>query len=255
MHGYIYKISNTINDRVYIGKTEETVERRFYEHKMNVRLGKRQGKLYSAMKSYGVDCFYVETIDEANSREELCSKEKYWIQVYNSIQCGYNISNGGDGGCTWDQKGCKTVYKDGEYRRIHRDLVASYLEDGWVIRSKKTGRSSVKNTKWIHKDSEQKRVKLDELQLFLDDGWCIGYCEEAKKNLSNSHLGKEPSNKGVPCKESVKEKLHDIWIGSKHMNNGVDDRLIKKDEIEDFLNRGFVFGRLKKDREGGDVNE
>ena len=75
--GYIYKITNSANSKIYIGKTEETISIRFAEHLSAVKIGKKQTRLYSAMKSYGVDKFIVEEIDSADSREELNEKEKY----------------------------------------------------------------------------------------------------------------------------------------------------------------------------------
>ena len=75
--GYIYKITNTVNNKIYIGKTEETIERRFYEHKLNVKTGHKRSRLYSAMKHYGFDKFIVEELDHSDSSDELCEKERY----------------------------------------------------------------------------------------------------------------------------------------------------------------------------------
>ena len=58
--GYIYKIINTVNNKIYIGKTEETIERRLYEHKLCVKTGSKRSRLYSAMKHYGVDKFIAD---------------------------------------------------------------------------------------------------------------------------------------------------------------------------------------------------
>lgn len=73
--GFIYKITNTVNGKIYVGKTTETIERRFYEHKLSVKTGKKQSKLYSAMKHYGIDNFVVEEIDQSDDYNELCNKE------------------------------------------------------------------------------------------------------------------------------------------------------------------------------------
>ena len=75
--GYIYKIINTVNNKIYIGKTEETIERRLYEHKLCVKTGSKRSRLYSAMKHYGVDKFIAEELDRSDSSDELCEKERY----------------------------------------------------------------------------------------------------------------------------------------------------------------------------------
>lgn len=94
---YIYKIINTVNNKVYIGKTERAVSIRFKEHcrasqRYDEDLGKRP--LYSAMKKYGVDKFIVEEIEETDCPEE---RERYWIEYYGSFKTGYNATSGGDG--------------------------------------------------------------------------------------------------------------------------------------------------------------
>lgn len=95
---YIYKITNQINKKVYIGKTERTIEVRWREHKKN----KNQKKLahlplYKALNRYGVENFTIEEIEECDV-EQLDEREIYWIAQYNSYGDGYNCTGGGEGG-------------------------------------------------------------------------------------------------------------------------------------------------------------
>ena len=54
MNGFIYKITNTINNKVYIGKTLSSIEKRFTEHKEDSRRPQEQIRpLYRAMNKYG----------------------------------------------------------------------------------------------------------------------------------------------------------------------------------------------------------
>ena len=96
MYGYIYKVSNTVNSKPYIGQTTRTPEERFEEHlKACTAKARCEQKFYAAIVELGKDKFYVETIDCAKSQEELNEKEKYWIKYYNSIENGYNSIPGG----------------------------------------------------------------------------------------------------------------------------------------------------------------
>lgn len=60
--GYIYKITNNINSKVYIGQTIGTIEKRFNEHKRAAIKGCHYA-LHRAIKKYGIDNFSVEEIE------------------------------------------------------------------------------------------------------------------------------------------------------------------------------------------------
>lgn len=94
--GYIYIIKNTINDKVYIGQTTNTIEYRFHQHLDNVERTYKQGHLYSAMRKYGKNNFFIEMIEQVPDKD-LNEREKYWIKYYDSFNNGYNSTIGGDG--------------------------------------------------------------------------------------------------------------------------------------------------------------
>ena len=97
MTGYIYKITNDINNKVYIGKTLLDIEKRFKEHKQDSHRRLEENRpLYRAMNKYGQEHFSIELIEECLI-EELSDKEIYWIDFYNSYKNGYNATLGGDG--------------------------------------------------------------------------------------------------------------------------------------------------------------
>ena len=95
---YIYKTTNLINSKIYIGQQT---------HKRWSYLG--SGKILKlAIKKYGRENFKKEIIEICNSIEELNEKEIYWIKIFNSIDknIGYNIAFGGGGklGCFHSEK-------------------------------------------------------------------------------------------------------------------------------------------------------
>lgn len=92
---YIYKITNDINGKIYIGKTEHSIDKRFKEHchdRLNRKYEKRP--LYAAMNKYGIEHFHVELLEETCHPEE---REVYWIEYFDSYRRGYNATRGGDG--------------------------------------------------------------------------------------------------------------------------------------------------------------
>lgn len=85
---FIYKITNKINGKVYIGQTIRSISVRFCKHCNN----SKNTVISSAIKKYGRDNFTVEEIDGANSQSELNYKEWLWIQKSNSlVPNGYNV--------------------------------------------------------------------------------------------------------------------------------------------------------------------
>ena len=93
--GYIYKITNLINQKVYIGQTVKTIQKRYTQHKNNSNKQYfSQIALYKAFNKYGIENFICEEIEEIPNNL-LDEREKYWIEYYNSYFDGYNSTLGG----------------------------------------------------------------------------------------------------------------------------------------------------------------
>ena len=99
--GYIYKITNDINGKIYIGKTEHfNPEDRWNEHLKDYKKERcRNRPIYKAMNKYGEEHFHFEVIEETDNAEE---REIFWISELHTYvgfeNCnGYNATLGGDG--------------------------------------------------------------------------------------------------------------------------------------------------------------
>lgn len=93
--GYIYKITNQINNKVYIGQTVKSLQKRFTQHKNNSNKEYfSQIVLYKAFNKYGIENFFFEEIEQVPN-ELLDEREKYWIEYYDSYFNGYNSTLGG----------------------------------------------------------------------------------------------------------------------------------------------------------------
>ena len=81
MVGYIYKITNLINQKSYIGKTANTVEERWKEHQKDcMRFPERP--LYKALNKYGIKNFSIEAIKKIGEDLYECYETKYTMQGY-----------------------------------------------------------------------------------------------------------------------------------------------------------------------------
>lgn len=112
--GYIYKITNSVNQKVYIGQTKKTIEERFQAHIKKAKLHINR-YLYDAMNKYGYDNFIIEEIEQC-ADSQLDEREIYWIAFYksNNKNYGYNMTEGGGGGNTWS----KNPHKEDTSRKI-----------------------------------------------------------------------------------------------------------------------------------------
>ena len=98
--GYIYKITNLQNNKIYIGKTTTCIQERFSKHIYEANTPNTKGYmfiLHKAFRKYGINNFNIEQIEEIDN-SLLNDREIYWINFYNSMMPnGYNMTFGGEG--------------------------------------------------------------------------------------------------------------------------------------------------------------
>lgn len=124
----IYKITNNVNNKCYIGASKD-IKKRFEEHKSQYNSVQNYNKtLYRAFRKYGLNNFSFEIIEET-SLENMFNREKYWINFYNSYKEGYNETLGGEGGYAPGEKNnwskltkkdviaIRTAYKNNKSRK------------------------------------------------------------------------------------------------------------------------------------------
>ena len=122
MNGFIYKITNKLNNKVYIGQTIQKPIERFYQH-----CAKKCDKyilnmvIHKAIFKYGKDNFTFEVIEEV-PKQQLNEREEYWIKYYNSYTDGYNSTKGG-------QKGNKP------FKNIYNKAIIEQYQQGKSLRT------------------------------------------------------------------------------------------------------------------------
>lgn len=101
--GYIYKITNIKNGKLYIGQTTRTLKKRFSEHLANAFKYKYKSYLYTSIRKYGAENFRIDIIEKVykKSKEELSSclfeLEKEYITKFDTFENGYNSTFGDKG--------------------------------------------------------------------------------------------------------------------------------------------------------------
>jgi group I intron endonuclease len=117
--GYIYKITNIVNSKNYIGQTRSSIQERWRQHLREADNDRVDYPLYMAMRKYGQDNFEINLVEEVPDYE-LNDRETYWINYYNSY-----IGNGEGYNCTYGGEGNST---------INRDEVMKLWDDGHSIK-------------------------------------------------------------------------------------------------------------------------
>ena len=126
----IYKITNDINDKVYVGKTENSLEKRFAEHcKDSQKREEEKRPLYAAMRKYGVEHFSIELVEECNI-EIVSLREQYWIGFYKGYTEGYNATLGGDGKAYINRQEIFDLWNEGASLKEIADKVNH--DKGWI---------------------------------------------------------------------------------------------------------------------------
>ena len=190
VYGYIYEITNRINNKVYIGQTVQTVARRWQQHRYNALAGKSGMAIHRAMKKHGLENFYIEEICTADSKEELDALEIKYIAELNCIGSeGYNIKFGGANGKHSEESKQKMV-----------ESATKRFED--AVELEKFCKAQQK--RWTNPDAREK-AREKAIEQFSNP--------EARKKMSEARKGQPAWNKGIPATEEARQKISDSLIG------------------------------------------
>ena len=184
--GYIYKIVNLVNNKIYIGKTINSVEHRLKEH---IRTSKRKrtytSYLYNAMNAYGEENFDIEVIEECQL-SIIDERERFWIKKLNSQNpnIGYNIQEGGEGGAVRSKEfkitdnqlaGLSTAWHLPASDKLKKKLSEIRTGCDVSIETRQKLREKSLGRKRIHKGTVNKNIKVELLDDYLNNGWELGY--------------------------------------------------------------------------------
>lgn len=198
---FIYKITNDINDKVYIGMTTRSIEIRWKEH-----IRHSSQLIDAAIQQFGKEHFKIEVIEEC-SEEEIDDKEIYWIKFYNSYEKGYNVTLGGrdekmimtnrvDEVLEWWNKGL-TINKIVKETGLNVETVRGYLNKSGIDHDQIRQRANVYIGKAKAKpigqyDLNNNLIKIweSQVQIRKEKGYAKSTLERAlnyKRVLDNSY--------------------------------------------------------------------
>ena len=187
----VYKITNLVNGKIYIGcHVTENINDSY--------MGSGKA-IQDAILKYGKDSFRKEILQCFDSPEKAYEMESILVnENFVASKETYNYKVGGFGGC----KNLIWVNNGKSEKRIPKN---SEIESGWVL-----GRLENYNLGrvYINNGSVNKAVKRSDVDIFLESGWCLGRLKGNQKN--KKHMNKNGTGKLVPI-DQVNDHLSNGW--------------------------------------------
>ncbi len=232
----IYKITNQINGKCYIGKSE-TLPKRLSIHYSSIKGGWHRNKhLQAAWNKYGEENFTVCILEILDENEDINEREKYYISLYKSYDpnYGYNLTMGGDGGNSYVD--CMTEEEKEKHYKKHKEL--------------RMGEKNCNYGKHLYTDGiEMKYLTEDEITEYEKKGWYKGAnesfkkgCRERTKGTNNPFYGKKHSPETVQKIMDTKRKNNVSQKGKIRCYKENVNILISPEQLDQYLKDGWKQG-------------
>lgn len=221
MKGIIYKITNKVNNKSYIGQTRQSIQFRWNQH-----TSKRDNTYFhNAIQKYGKDNFEIEILEECDV-EVLNEREIFYIAKYDTFKNGYNLTIGGDGN--------KRLLLDNKYDEI-KELYLSGFSSNKIATLYKVDKSTIVKILiglGVKIRNNKLNINNQEFQELVKD-YQSGYSlkELSKRyDCSSSGLKEFLQRKGVDLK--VKYSILEDKENQQNLINDYLDSKLKLSEIQ-----------------------
>lgn len=211
MKGIIYKITNKVNNKSYIGQTRYTIEFRWRQHQHK----KDNTYFHNAIHKYGIENFSIEVLEECDIKD-LNSREIYYIAKYDTFKNGYNLTIGGDGN--------KRLLLDDKYEEI-KELYLSGFSSNKIATLYNVDKAT------IVKILKQLDVKIRNNKLNINHQEFLELVQDYELGYSLRELAKRYNCSSI----SLKEYLIKKGVNIKNKYNILEDKDIHKNLINDYL--------------------
>jgi len=232
IYGIVYKVTNKVNEKMYVGQTVKSLSIRISEHIHDALKSKDNVYFHNAIRKYGKENFIWKIIAECNSFEELNKAEIEMIGKYNTFENGYNLTKGGEGilgrfgkkapmyGKKHSEKTRKRISEllKGEGHPMYGKHLSEEVRQKISIANK--GKSHLKgrdSSRYGKHQSKECKEKISRAKKGTK------HTEESKRKISLSISGENNPMWGKHHTEETKKKIglansgkNSAWYGRKH---------------------------------------
>ena len=212
-YGYIYKVTNKKNNKIYIGMHKSQVfDETYYGSGVLIK---------KALKKYGKESFTLEVIEWGETRNDLCKKEQYWIEKFDARNpdIGYNIADGGDGGDIFHIQNIET--QEEIRKKISQGNKGKKQTAEWIEKRKQYGDANPMYGKHLSEETKEKiskKLSAENNPMYGVQSPMYGkhHSEETKSKISATKIGDKNPNYGKQYTEKEKEHLSELFSGNKN---------------------------------------
>ena len=203
--------------------------------------------LQEAVKQLGTEHFTVELLEECDTKVSMQNAEREWISKHNAVE-STKYYNQCDGGAT------SAGYK-------HTDECKNKMKEAWKLRKQNYSHSTQGKIR-ITNQEEDKYIFPEELDKYEALGYTKGMSEACKMNSSqpgeknywygkSEHfLGEKNAFYGKHHDDAAKKEMSIKHTGRIHVNNGVESLVIHPEELDAYIAKGYVRGRISNGMSG-----
>jgi len=199
----IYKITNNINKKIYVGQTSYSLEKRIKQH-LKAAKQKQKYLLYRAINKYKIENFSWEVIDKCKTKQELFEREKYYIKLLKSKRPnGYNLTDGGEGNLGWKPSKATRL----KISERAKGRVASLETRKKISLAGRNRKHSEETKRKIGLGSKGKKISDKHRKQLIKINTGKKHSEETKRKMSEAKKGKKHYFYGKHHTEESKRKM------------------------------------------------
>jgi group I intron endonuclease len=183
----VYKITNIINNKIYVGQTTIDLQKRWKQHFYKRKNGT---KIANAINKYGRENFKIEIIETCKSLQELNKQEEYWIHKLRAAETGYNILKGGLNRKQPDyvKEKLSKIFLGKKLKKEHREKLSKINKER--ILAKGVHQNSLKALNKNYKKWEKPVICLENKKIYKSVSEAARDINSSSSNVSKQIKGK-----------------------------------------------------------------